>query len=193
VRAWDAIGGLELDEIPEMRGRFADLLPSIPEGRNYQHFTPEEEGTRSLFGYRTRYWSFLLKLAKDEPAWTLAANPGPSTGPFHWDNRPLAIAEMLRLQTFPADWYVSGDRWRQVRQVGNATPPLLAEQFGREIGRQLYGRRYTGPPRLQIRRRSHVPPRERPRRVPKSFLDLERDHAAHPGAGKGPRPRRSSE
>ena len=83
VRAWDALHNVCPATPPAPSGRFAALLPSIPEGQNYQFFTERGEGP-SLFGYRRRFWSFLLKLAKVEPAWTVPANPGPATGPFHW-------------------------------------------------------------------------------------------------------------
>lgn len=127
-RAWDALHDLDdTSPAPRMTGKWADLLPSIPEGWNYLWHTNRGRG-QPLFGYRTRYWSFLLKLAKAEPAWTVPAQPGPANGPFHWDNRPLRTSEMLRLQTFPAAWVVEGARRDQVVQVGNATPPLLGER-----------------------------------------------------------------
>src|SRR4029079_12045835 len=129
---WDAIGCEEFSEpVAQATGKWADLLASIPEGKNYLWHT-NRGGGHQLFGYRTRYWSFLLKLAKDEPSWTLPAHPGPATGPFHWDNRPLSVAEMLSLQSFPAAWRVEGERRADhVTQIGNATPPLLAELLGR--------------------------------------------------------------
>jgi hypothetical protein len=43
-----------------------------------------------LFRWRRKYWSFLLKLAPDKPSPTIQAQPGPYTGPFHWENRPGA-------------------------------------------------------------------------------------------------------
>src|SRR5207249_5448445 len=88
--AWDAIGGLEPEagEDVEVRGKWAELLPSIPEGQNYLWHTSRGEGL-PLFGWRRRYWNFLLKLAKDRPSWTLQAQPGPAVGPFHWTSRRL--------------------------------------------------------------------------------------------------------
>ncbi len=57
--AWDAIGDLEDDDNPELRvtGKWASLLPTIPEGQNYLHHTERGEGL-PLFGWRRRYWSF---------------------------------------------------------------------------------------------------------------------------------------
>jgi DNA (cytosine-5)-methyltransferase 1 len=192
VRAHDALHGLVVAEVPRATGKWTDLLPSIPEGRNYQWHTPGDGG-RPLFGRRTKFWSFLLKLAKAEPAWTLPAQPGPATGPFHWDNRPLTIVEMLRLQSFPADWRVEGGRRAQVLQVGNATPPLLAESIGRSLGEQLFGLTYAHPPTLEIPRIEDPPKPEVLRPVPDKYTRHEGEHAPHPGSGRGPRPRRLAE
>lgn len=187
VRAWDALANVHERGYPPLTGRWSALLPSIPEGQNYIWHTPHGGGL-PLFGYRTRYWSFLLKLAKNQPAWTIAAQPGPATGPFHWDNRPLTMREMLRLQSFPASWKVAGDRRAQILQVGNATPPLLSEVIGRAIGQGIFGLRYDGSPRLYISRKSTIPPPARLQRVPVPYRRLQGNHLAHPGAGRGPRP-----
>ena len=188
VRAWDALHNVCPATPPAPSGRFAGLLPSIPEGQNYQFFTERGEGP-PLFGYRRRFWSFLLKLAKVEPAWTVPANPGPATGPFHWDSRPLAPEEILRLQTFPSFWKLDGTYREQVRQAGNATPPLLAEILGRSIAAQLYGAKIRGDPMLAIPRSEFVPPPTPPRPVAAEYMALTGHHDPHPGAGRGPRPR----
>lgn len=191
VRAWDALRDLDEPELPKASGKWAGLLASIPEGSNYQHHTELGDG-EPLFGYRTRFWSFLLKLAKDEPAWTIPAKPGPATGPFHWDNRPLTIKERLRLQSFPANWRLAGSLHAQIRLVGNATPPLLGEVIGRALGRQVFKLKYSGPPKLAIARSRAVPARVAPRSVPSKFLARKGRHAAHPGPGKGPKPIRKN-
>ena len=94
--------GSDPTEDLEVKGKWADLLPSIPEGENYLWHT-DRGGGMPLFGWRRRYWSFLLKLAKDKPSWTIQAQPGPAIGPFHWKNRRLSMRELCRLQTFPDD------------------------------------------------------------------------------------------
>ncbi|HVE86939.1 MAG TPA: DNA cytosine methyltransferase [Myxococcales bacterium] len=187
--AWDALGDLPGEPEGEdlaVRGKWAALLPSIPEGHNYLWHTDRGGGLR-LFGWRRRYWTFLLKLAKARPSWTIQAQPGPSGGPFHWRNRRLSARELCRLQTFPDDVEISGARSSVQRQVGNAVPSLLAEVLGREIRRQLFGdRAVAGPPRLLPPRREQVPPPERVRPVPARLRALAGEHAAHPGTGKGP-------
>jgi DNA (cytosine-5)-methyltransferase 1 len=192
VRAWDALVNLSNGSpLLGLRGKWAALLPSIPEGKNYQWHT-KGGGGRSLFGFRTRFWSFLLKLAKDQPSWTLPAQPGPATGPFHWENRRLTIEEMLRLQSFSMGWKVCGSYQQQARQVGNATPPLLAEVIGRAIGEQIFGFDYRAGPLLGIERQREIPPPEPTSNVPRKYRVFEGNHPPHPGIGKGPQPKKAA-
>ncbi|WP_298207537.1 DNA cytosine methyltransferase [Ferrimicrobium sp.] len=188
VRSWDALADVKVGSPPIARGKWADLLPSIPEGMNYLWHTARGGG-RPIFGYRTRYWSFLLKLAKGLPSWTLAAQPGPATGPFHWDSRPLAVEEMLRLQSMPAGWIVEGTYRERVRQVGNATPSLLAELLGRGVLVSLGRSSSTRPSQFLIPRLSEIPEPEEVEPVKPFYQGLVAQHAEHPGVGLGPRPR----
>src|SRR5207249_3243156 len=130
--AWDAIGDLDDEHWPlELKptGKWTGLLKSIPEGKNYLWHTPRGGGD-PLFGWRTRYWSFLLKLSKRQPSWTIQAEPGPATGPFHWRNRLLSVEELARLQTFPHGFQVVGNRRSAQRQIRNAVPGALGELPG---------------------------------------------------------------
>lgn len=187
VTAWDAIGEIEVGGASELKltGKWARLIPSIPEGKNYLWHTPEGGG-EPLFGWRTRYWSFLLKLAKNQPSWTIQASPGPATGPFHWDNRRLAIPELARLQSFPEGYRLNGDYRASHQQVGNAVPPLLGEILGLEIRRQLLGNSVGPPSRYVIPPSDVCPPPTRRRPVARCYLALRGDHSPHPGTGLGP-------
>jgi DNA (cytosine-5)-methyltransferase 1 len=188
LTAWDAIGDLDVNIWPndiKPTGKWADLLPTIPEGQNYLWHTDRMDG-KPLFGWRTRFWSFLLKLAKDKPSWTIQAQPGPATGPFHWKGRLLSVRELARLQTFPDDYQFAGDRRAAHVQIGNAVPPAIGEFFGLEIRRQFFGERVRKKLNLIPERRTDCPPPERPKAVPKKYLSLSGAHDAHPGTGKGP-------
>jgi DNA (cytosine-5)-methyltransferase 1 len=186
MTAWDAIGDLEDDESPELRvrGKWADLLPSIPEGENYLWHT-DRGGGRPLFGWRRRYWSFLLKLAKRRPSWTVQAQPGPAVGPFHWSSRRLSARELCRLQTFPDDYLINGGIAAAQRQLGNAVPAALAEMVARKMRRDLFGDEIDLASTLIPRRRLPIPDPEPVQPVHEKYLHLAGKHEAHPGNGKG--------
>ena len=196
--AWDALGDLPEnpnDEDLFVRGRWADLLPSIPEGANYLFHTNRGEGM-PLFGWRTRYWSFLLKLRKTLPSWTIQAQPGPAIGPFHWANRKLSAAELCRLQTFPDGLQFDCSRNEVQRLIGNAVPSLVTEILGRAIRQQFLDAPVRAK-RLKLipPRRKETPEPKPPTQVPAKYHHFVGDHADHPGEGKGSRAiqRQSSE
>ena len=186
--AWDAIGDLdEPDFDPSLLpgGTWGELLPSIPEGCNYTHHTIRGAG-EPLFGWRTKYWSFLLKLSKSRPSWTLQAQAGSATGPFHWRSRRLTTREMARLQCFPDDWELYGASTSARRQLGNAVPPPVGELLGGVIRRQLLGEKPRLLDPLTPALREDCPDPEPVARVPAKYLCLRGDHADHPGPGLGP-------
>jgi DNA (cytosine-5)-methyltransferase 1 len=188
LTAWDAIGELQEDDDPGLQvgGKWAELLCTIPEGRNYLYHTDRGEGL-PLFGWRRRYWSFLLKLAKDLPSWTLTADPGSAIGPFHWKNRRLSAQEMMRLQTFPLKYKLAGNRRSVQRQLGNAVPSALAELLGREVAKQLLGRSDVAgrTPTLLPLRQGPPPAAETPAPVPQRYTSLVGEYTPHPGTGLG--------
>jgi DNA (cytosine-5)-methyltransferase 1 len=187
---WDALGDLPEQQAHvalKMTGKWAQLLPSIPEGQNYLWHTPRGGG-QPLFGWRTRYWNFLLKLAKDQPSWTIQAQPGPATGPFHWASRKLSAKELGRLQTFPDGLRYDCSRAEVQRLVGNAVPSAMGELLGREIRRQLLRSNIPVRPLALIPpKRQNCPPARPAAPVPEGYLHLIGEHEAHPGAGNGKR------
>lgn len=190
ITAWDAIGHLSPEKPePELQptGKWAGLLKSIPEGHNYLFHTCRGNGL-SIFGWRTRYWSMLLKLAKNRPSWTLTAQPGPAIGPFHWENRRLSPRELAALQTFPADYEVTGPYRAVLRQLGNAVPSALAEVLGLEIRRQLLGEDLGDRAPSLVPTSQGEPPAPTPvdPHVEDRYRELVGTHASHPGTGLGP-------
>lgn len=187
---WDALGDLDPDPRDQelsMSGKWAELLPTIPEGQNYLWHT-DRGGGAPLFGWRRRYWSFLLKLSKRLPSWTIQAQPGPATGPFHWRNRKLSSAELARLQTFPDGISYHCRRSEAQRLIGNAVPSALGELLGREIGVQVLGAgAITKPLTLIPPRRNDLPEPEPIQPLPRKYRSLIDDHDEHPGTGKGHR------
>jgi DNA (cytosine-5)-methyltransferase 1 len=189
ISVWDALHDVPtVNQMTSDNRHWLELLPTIPEGENYLWHTPRGGG-EPLFAYRSRFWSFLLKLAKNRPSWTLSAQPGPYAGPFHWNSRRLTSVEMLRLQSFPPTWQVRGDTRTQTRQIGNATPPLLAEIVGRALKKQYFGARIRGCPSLTLTRSPIPCPKPEPVfPVPRKYHKLRKAWPDHPGTGRGPRP-----
>jgi len=173
------------DKDLKITGKWAALLPSIPEGNNYLWHT-NRGGGEKIFAWRTRYWSFLLKLQKSLPSWTIQAQPGPAIGPFHWKNRKLSAVELCRLQTFPDGLRFDCSRQEVQRLVGNAVPSLLTEVLARAMREQLFGEpRDDSRLKLLPPVRKPIPARERVRQVPAKYESLIGDHPDHPGEGRG--------
>ncbi|MFG6278502.1 DNA cytosine methyltransferase [Microbacterium sp. 5K110] len=144
-RTLPAVARVVAEEIVD--GTYGELAAEIPPGQNYLWHTDRYDG-RNVFDWRSRYWTFLLRLHPDRPSSTLQAQPGPWVGPFHWENvktasgeraRRLRIEEILRLMSFPDDFRVQGTRADVQRQLGNAVPMELGKAvIGSVVGQLGY-------------------------------------------------------
>jgi DNA (cytosine-5)-methyltransferase 1 len=150
-------------------GKFGEIAASIPPGHNYLWHT-DRGGGEHLFKWRTRYWTFLLRLDPSRPASTIQASPGPYVGPFHWENvsdekgrervRRLRVPELLRLMTFPDGYTLVGSRRSIQRQLGNAVPVTLGKVVIRSLLEQLgylEPTTETGPVQLEISTKQEGP------------------------------------
>lgn len=128
-------------------GTWQDLAAEVPPGENYLWHT-ERKGGRDIFDWRSRYWTFLLRLSPDKPSSTIQAQPGPWVGPFHWENlvdeesgrlaaRRLRIPELKRLQTFPDNFKITNNRQLAQKQIGNAVPVELGKAVFNSLATQL--------------------------------------------------------
>jgi DNA (cytosine-5)-methyltransferase 1 len=142
VTAGEALAGLTLKQNPSepqefVKGTYAWELRQVPPGDNYLYFTAKRGYAEPRFRWRSRYWSFLLKLHPNRPSPTIQGQPGPWVGPFHWEDRRLRVAELKRLMTFPDNYVVHGNRRQQQLQLGNAVPPLLARRVAGQLNAEL--------------------------------------------------------
>lgn len=149
VTAGNVLGPLlpaetSLGEVVE--GTYAELLAEVPPGQNYLWHT-SRYGGRDFFEWRSRYWTFLLRLDPQRPSTTLQAQPGPWVGPFHWENvqnaegreraRRLTKAELMTLMSLPGDFIIEGDATAVRRQLGNAVPLEMGKSVLRAVAQQL--------------------------------------------------------
>lgn len=139
VTTGEALAGVsttpEAEEV--LRGKWSHLLSDIPPGDNYLHYTERRGHPAPVFEWRSRYWSFLLKLDPNRPSPVIQAQPGPNIGPFHWENRRLRVPEVKRLFTFPDDLELVGSRNSVQAQLGNSVPPLLAQRVAESVAAAL--------------------------------------------------------
>lgn len=106
-----------------------ERLALIPKGMG-KEVLPEEHRTKSIY---SGTWSRLLE---DGYAPTITTRfDTPSSGRFTHPvlNRCLTVREAARIQTFPDTFIFTGPRTSQMKQVGNAVPPLLAYELAKEI------------------------------------------------------------
>lgn len=149
VTSKEAIGDLlpgDPEEGELVEGQWADLAAAVPPGENYLWHTERGGGTPT-WRWRSRYWTFLLRLDPDRPATTVQAQPGPWVGPFHWENvtdtdgrlraRRLRLPEIMRLMTFPDHFQIVGGRKTFQRLLGNAVPVELGKAVVRSVVEQL--------------------------------------------------------
>ncbi|MDE7455899.1 MAG: DNA cytosine methyltransferase [Prevotella sp.] len=76
--------------------------------------------------------SGMKRLIYDEPSLTIT---GSATSEFihPTQNRMLTVRECARIQTFPDDFRFFGNDSQQMQQIGNAIPPLFANQMAAQI------------------------------------------------------------
>lgn len=63
---------------------------------------------------------------------TLGRRQG-DTAPVFVEHEYLTDLELLKLQTFPENWYLHGTRMERAFQIGNAVPPVLACAVGQAL------------------------------------------------------------
>lgn len=85
--------------------------------------------------FADKYW----RLCAQSPAWTITAHIAKDAYRYihPTQHRTLSVREFARLQSFPDRFRFAGPRTSRLRQIGNAVPPLLAQEIARIICAQI--------------------------------------------------------
>ncbi len=105
-----------------------DIIALVPDGGNYKNLPKELQDTRKVHIAWTR-------LNSKKPSFTI------DTGHrhhFHYSyNRIPTARESARIQSFPDDFLFTCSRTSQLKQIGNAVPPLMGEAIAKALKEQL--------------------------------------------------------
>lgn len=106
-----------------------ERLKYIPPEQGRESLPPEHR-TGSIF---SGTW---CRIIKSKPSVTITTRfDTPSSGRFShpYLNRAITVREAARLQSFPDSIVFYGNKSSQMKQVGNAVPPLLARAIAKQI------------------------------------------------------------
>lgn len=104
------------------------IISLVPDGGNYKDLPIDLQQTRKVHIAWTR-------LNSHRPSITIDTGHNHH---FHYKyNRVPTVRESARLQSFPDDFIFLGGKMSQLKQVGNAVPPLLAKAIAEQLKKQL--------------------------------------------------------
>ena len=104
------------------------IIAMVPDGGNYKNLPKELQQTRKVHIAWTR-------LNSQRPSITIDTGHNHH---FHYKyNRVPTVRESARLQSFPDTFIFLEGKGSQLRQVGNAVPPLLAKAIAEQLQESL--------------------------------------------------------
>ena len=105
-----------------------DIISMVPDGGSYKDLPKELWNVRRVNIAWTR-------MNSKEPCFTIDTGHNHH---FHYKaNRVPTVRESARIQSFPDDFIFAGGKVSQLRQVGNAVPPLLAKALAEKLKKYL--------------------------------------------------------
>lgn len=100
------------------------IISMVPDGGNYKDLPEELQSTRKVHIAWTR-------MNSQKPCFTIDTGHNHH---FHYkENRVPTVRESARIQSFPDRFEFIGIKTSQLKQVGNAVPPLMAEAIARQV------------------------------------------------------------
>jgi len=104
------------------------IISLVPDGGNYKDLPKHLQNTRKVNIAWTR-------LNSKKPSFTIDTGHNHH---FHYKfNRVPTVRESARIQSFPDSFVFEGNKTSQLKQVGNAVPPLLSKSIAKQVRKLL--------------------------------------------------------
>lgn len=111
-------------QITEHKEKTIEIIAMVPDGGNYKSLPKELHTTRKVNIAWTR-------LNSQKPSFTIDTGHNHH---FHYEfNRVPTARESARLQSFHDDFIFRKGKTSQLKQIGNAVPPLLAKELAKKL------------------------------------------------------------
>lgn len=115
-------------QITDHKEKTVEIIAMVPDGGNYKNLPKELHSTRKVNIAWTR-------LNSQKPSFTIDTGHNHH---FHYEyNRVPTARESARLQSFHDDFVFLKGKTSQLKQIGNAVPPLLAKELAISLKKYL--------------------------------------------------------
>lgn len=116
--------GIFNHQITKHTEKTINTIALVPDGGNYKNLPKELQQTRKVNIAWTR-------LNSQKPSFTIDTGHNHH---FHYKfNRVPTARESARIQSFPDSFIFSGKKNDQLKQIGNAVPPIIGNIIGKEL------------------------------------------------------------